>query len=100
MRSDKEDAHQAVLASYCQVCFIPFDKAVPRKLDEGLEVLHCVKCKCHVHRCCYDMEARSTFISPKLREFVCQRCEKKETVNKACFVCHKKDGAMKVLEGN
>lgn len=103
MKENKNDHHNAiqqVLDSYCQVCFVPFNKIAPRKLDEGEEICYCVKCKCRVHKCCYDMELNSSFVTPKLREFICQRCEKKELNDKSCIICHKKEGALKIIDGD
>ena len=79
---DGKDQHlskelEGALASYCQVCFVPFSKITPKKIDEGSELLFCVKCKCRTHKSCYDVEVNSTYITSKVREFLCERCSHK-----------------------
>lgn len=44
---------EELLESDCDVCFVPFNKVTPRKIEEGLEILLCSACHIHVHKCCY-----------------------------------------------
>jgi len=41
----------------------------------------------------------STLVAPDIREFLCQRCEKKDQIkNLNCIICHQQQGALKVIE--
>ena len=45
-----------ILKQHCLVCFVPFDRAVPKEIDEGSTILACSRCSLTVHKCCYDFQ--------------------------------------------
>jgi hypothetical protein len=69
-------ALEDILEADCDVCFVPFNRVTPKKIDEGSEILFCSRCYIHVHKCCYDFLPSLTVISQKVSEFLCDRCSK------------------------
>lgn len=97
-KADKEAKWAAMRESYCSVCFLAFNRVVPRKIDDGSEICSCVQCGCLVHKCCYDLDMNSSLVAPNIREFLCERCQKKDTLkSQGCTICHVEEGALKVM---
>lgn len=92
---------EQIQAGNCQVCFVAFDRALPRKLEEGVDILFCTQCHITVHKCCYDFEPNSTLVTPNVSEFLCDRCktELPKGVTCSCLVCFGQDGPMKAIGG-
>jgi hypothetical protein len=85
------------LSSYCDVCFVSFAKVVPKKIEEGVEILLCSKCNTHVHKCCYNFEPNLTVVNDRISEFLCERCEREDLKGSKCIVCNGNEGAMKPI---
>lgn len=58
-----------------------------------------MQCGCLVHKSCYDISMNSTLVAADIREFLCERCEKKDEIkNMSCMICQQQKGALKVME--
>lgn len=99
-KAAQQKIHAGVLASHCDVCFVPFSKLPPKKIEEGLDILYCAKCTAKTHKCCYNFEANLTVINDRLSEFLCDRCAKETLRAKGCLVCQGADGLLKEVPNN
>ena len=57
---------EEILAQHCDSCFVPFDRALPKEIEEGTEILFCSRCSITVHRCCYDFQPACTAITTNI----------------------------------